>query len=290
MKNHAASNRQRLLNLSRKTGRGFQELVQYFAMSRFLYRLGKSPAGERVVLKGALLLHALEIADARSTLDIDLMARFSNSPVAVRSVVEAAIDQDVDPDGLEFLKDSIQISDIARDADYEGRRVRFVGNLGVIVIPMQLDLGFGDSLIPPPSWIATPTLLGYPSILILGYAPETSIAEKTHAIFKLGMLNSRMKDLYDISLLARTVTLDKDALVAAISATFAKRGDPVPTESVVFTDAYFKDETKQEQWSAFVRKRQVRDTPEHFSEVAREVIDFLKPFLERAARLQGIPS
>jgi hypothetical protein len=77
MTDYAASNRQKLLNLSRSTGRGFQELVQYFAMSRFLYRLSKTEAADRFVLKGALLLHALEIAHARSTLDIDLLGRFS---------------------------------------------------------------------------------------------------------------------------------------------------------------------------------------------------------------------
>jgi hypothetical protein len=284
MKDYAASNRQKLLNLSRETGRGFQELVQYFAMSRFLCRLGKSPAGKRVVLKGALLLHALEIAEARSTLDIDLMARFANSPETVRSVVEAAIAQEVDPDGLEFLKETIEISGITRDADYEGRRARFTGKLGVIVIPMQLDFGFGDAMVPPPAMIGTPTLLGYPPARLLGYAPETTVAEKTHAIFKLGLLNSRMKDLYDIRLLARTVTLNEDSLVTAIAATFARRGDPVPTESVVFTDAYFEDKIKQEQWAAFVRKRQVRDAPERFSEAAREVIGFLRPFLDRAVK------
>jgi hypothetical protein len=286
MMNFAASNRQKLLNLSRETGQSFQELVQYFAMSRFLYRLSKSESSDRFILKGALLLHALEIAHARSTLDIDLLGRLSNATEAIRSAVVAVIDQPVEPDGIEFQKDSIQISNITREADYEGRRIRFSGTLGVIRIPMQIDIGFGDSLIPPPTWIATPTLLGYESGKMLGYAPETSIAEKTHAIVQLGMLNSRMKDFYDIRLLARMVTLDEEGLVAALAATFRQRGTPVPAESVVFTNLFFDDETKQTQWATFIRKRQIEDVPQLFSEISREVIGFLKPFLAQAGKGQ----
>lgn len=290
MTDFAASNRQKLLNLSRETGQSFQELVQYFAMSRFLYRLAKSGATDRFILKGALLLHALDIADARSTLDIDLLGRFSNAPEAVRSAIEAAIGQEVEPDGLEFQKESIQISDITGEADYSGRRVRFTGTLGVIRIPMQIDIGFGDALVPPPTWIDTPSLLGYAPGRMLGYAPETSIAEKTHAIMQLGMLNSRMKDFYDIRLLAHTGSLNEEGLVAAIAATFAQRGTPVPTDSVVFTDAFFDDATKQTQWAAFLNKRQIHDAPQRFSEIAREVIEYLKPLLALAGKRQNPPA
>jgi hypothetical protein len=287
MTDFAASNRQKLLNLSRKTGQSFQELVQYFAMSRFLYRLAKSGTTDRFILKGALLLHALDIADARSTLDIDLLGRFSNAPEAIRSAIEAAIGQEVEPDGLEFQKDSIQISEITGEADYAGRRVRFTGALGVIKIPMQIDIGFGDSLVPAPTWIDTPSLLGYAPVRMLGYAPETSIAEKTHAIIQLGMLNSRMKDFYDIRLLERTVSLDEDGLVAALAATFTQRGTHVPVESVVFAEDFFEDATKQTQWAAFLSKRQIHDAPQRFSEIAREVIGFLKPLLDQAAERQN---
>ncbi|MFA5205469.1 MAG: nucleotidyl transferase AbiEii/AbiGii toxin family protein [Lentisphaeria bacterium] len=282
----AASNRQKLLNLSRATGRGFQELVQYFAMSRFLHRLSKTPAADRFVLKGALLLHALKITDARSTLDIDLLGKMSNTPEAIRSVMVAAIEQPVEPDGLEFQQDSIHISDITSDADYEGRRVRFAGTLGVIKIPMQIDIGFGDALVPPPTRINIPVLLGYEPGKLLGYAPETSIAEKTHTLLRLGMLNSRMKDLFDIHLMSRSIQLDEEDLVEAFAATFTRRGTVISMESVVFTDRYFDDENKQVQWAAFLRKRQIEGAPPRFSDVAREVTDFIKPLLDQAGRRQ----
>ena len=90
-KNIAASNRAKLLNLSRQTGQSFQELVQYFAMSRFLYRLSVSDVADQFVLKGAMLLHAM---------DIDLLGRISNSAESIRRAVENVIEQEVEPDGL----------------------------------------------------------------------------------------------------------------------------------------------------------------------------------------------
>lgn len=80
-KNMAASVGAKLLTLSRETGQSFQELVQYFAMTRFLYRLAQSTASSQFILKGAMLLHAMKITQARSTLDIDLLGETSNSQI-----------------------------------------------------------------------------------------------------------------------------------------------------------------------------------------------------------------
>ena len=281
-KNIAASNRAKLLNLSRQTGQSFQELVQYFAMSRFLYRLSVSDVADQFILKGAMLLHALKIAQARSTLDIDMLGRISNSEQSIRTSVENVIEQEVEPDGLEFFGKSIEISDIAKEAQYVGSRVKFTGKLGTIRIPMQIDLGFGDSVIPAPIRINTPTLLGYPSGKLLGYALETSIAEKAHAMFQLEMLNSRMKDFYDIWLLSHNVELDETVLAEAIAGTFGKRGVAIPTDSVVFTEAFLNNPDKQKQWSAFCRKRGITNAPAEFSIIADEVLRFLKPALDRA--------
>lgn len=281
-KNIAASNRAKLLNLSRQTGQSFQELVQYFAMSRFLYRLSVSDVADQFVLKGAMLLHAMEIEQARSTLDIDLLGRISNSAESIRRAVENVIEQKVEPDGLEFSGKSIEISDITKEAEYVGSRVKFTGKLGTIRIPMQIDIGFGDSVIPAPIRINTPTLLGYQPGNLQGYAPETSIAEKTHAMFQLEMLNSRMKDFYDIWLLSHSVKLDEAVLAKAIAGTFGKRGIAIPTDSVVFTEAFLNNPDKQKQWSAFCRKRGITNAPAEFSAIADEVLRFLKPAIEQA--------
>jgi predicted nucleotidyltransferase component of viral defense system len=284
-KNIAVSNRAKLLNLSRQSGRAFQELVQYFALSRFLYRLSVSDVSSRFILKGAMLLHALDIQQARSTLDIDLLGRIPNSPQSVRDAIQQVIRQEVQEDGLVFSESSIKISDITKDAGYLGRRVSFKGKLDSIRIPMQIDIGFGDTVVPDPIAISTPTLLGYPEGKLKGYAPETSIAEKTQIMFQRELLNSRMKDFYDIWVLSKNAGLDQATLAKAIAGTFQHRGTAILTDSILFTEAFGNDADKQKQWSAFRRKRDIENAPEQFSIIANEVIRFLKPALEQARAL-----
>ena len=104
-----ASVRQRLLNRARAEGRPFQELLQYFAMERFLYRLASSPFADRFVLKGALLLTAWKAPVTRPTIDIDLAGKTSNELEHMRSIVAELCQLDTEPDGLEFAPDSIEV-------------------------------------------------------------------------------------------------------------------------------------------------------------------------------------
>src|ERR1700749_2101898 len=100
-----ASVRQRLLNQSRAQDRPFQELLQYFAMERFLYRLAKSPYANHFILKGALLLTAWRAPVSRPTMDIDLAGQTSNELDHIKTVVIAVCDVAVDPDGIDFNRD-----------------------------------------------------------------------------------------------------------------------------------------------------------------------------------------
>jgi predicted nucleotidyltransferase component of viral defense system len=284
-KNMAASVGAKLLNLSRETGQSFQELVQYFAMTRFLYRLAQSTASSQFILKGAMLLHAMNITQARSTLDIDLLGETSNSLENIRETLNTVIDIEVDDDGLKFLKETIVISDIDKDGDYFGRRAKFRAKLGRMDIPMQIDIGIGDSVVPDPLEISTPAMLGYPSGTLRGYALETSVAEKTQAMLQLEMMNSRMKDFYDIWLLSQTGQLNEADLVRAIHATFNKRKLEIHFGSIVFSDVFLNCPEKQAQWAAFCRKRGIEDVPDTFAEVAGEVLRFLHPHLKAASQM-----
>ena len=131
-----ASVRQRLLNQSRAQGRPFQELLQYFAMERFLYRLSQSTSSDRFVLKGALLLTAWRAPQSRPTMDIDLAGRTSNELGHIAEIVGAVCEVVAEPDGVEFNRDSIEVSRIKEDADYEGVRVRFHATLAKARIPI----------------------------------------------------------------------------------------------------------------------------------------------------------
>ncbi len=127
VKNVVASIRQRLLDEARGTGRPFGELLQYFAMERFLYRLSKSPHSEKFVVKGALILATWEVSVTRPTRDIDLLGQVANDIGTVVALVKEVCRQRVQPDGLVFDSTTVQGEQIVEEAEYEGVRVRFLG-------------------------------------------------------------------------------------------------------------------------------------------------------------------
>jgi hypothetical protein len=280
----AASVRQRLLNIARDQGRPFTEVLQYFAMERFLYRLCKSDDGRNFILKGALMLLAWKAPLARSTKDIDLLGRMNNSVEDVVEAIKAACSQDVVPDGLHFDDKSLAGQQIAEDADYEGVRVRFRGNLGNARITMQVDVGFGDAIVPGPVEVDYPTLLDFPAPRLLGYSRESTIAEKFEAMVKLGILNSRMKDFFDIEFLSRQFEFTGQPLSDAIQETFTRRETEISVSPVALTKAFSDDPAKILQWRAFVRRSRIPAIPESLGDVVSHIALFLGPVAEALSR------
>lgn len=162
-KNIAASVRQRLLNKARATERPFAELLQYYAMERFLYRLSKSTYSERFILKGALMLSVWDAPHTRPTMDIDMLGQINNDIDSIVQFTREVCLQEAEPDGIIFDLDSIIAENIREDADYEGIRVRFRGSLDAAQFPMQLDIGFGDVVFPKAKTTDYPTLLDLPA-------------------------------------------------------------------------------------------------------------------------------
>ncbi len=194
----AASVHARLMNIARAQGRSFNDLLQLYAMERFLHRLSRSSHGSRFTLKGALMLRVWNPATYRTTRDIDLLGRLSNAVDAVAEVVRDICRQEVDPDGLEFDAETVRGESIIEDGDYQGVRIGFRGSLGGARADMQIDVGFGDEVTPSPAEIEFPVLLANPAPRLIGYPPETTIAEKFEVMLKRGLANSRMKDFHDI--------------------------------------------------------------------------------------------
>lgn len=276
-----ASVRERLLNQARLQTRPFQELLQYYAMERFLYRLSRSRHAEQFVLKGALLMTAWRAPLARSTMDIDLLGRTSNELEHIRTLIARVCEAESEADGIEFDTKSLKVARIKEDADYEGVRVRFHATMARARIPMQIDIGFGDVVTPNAIQIEYPTLLEFPSPVLLAYSKETVVAEKLEALTTLGTLNSRMKDYYDLWALSRLYGFEATILVKAISATFARRGTTVEPHPVGLGNHFVEE--KVTQWKAFIDRSRLGAVPAKFLEVAHTVKDFAHPALSAAA-------
>ncbi len=227
VKDTAASNRKRLRNYALKAGRPFQEVLQYFAMERFLYRLSISDVADKFVLKGALMFTAWGAPGGRPTRDIDLLGRMAYGVDVVAAAVRKICQQRVEPDGLLFDSTTVVGRVIKEDADYEGVRVTFLGKLQNARVPMQIDVGFGDVISPSSILTEYPTILDLSPPKIQGYSRESATAEKFEAMVKLGIVKSRMKDFFDIWLLSRRFDFDGASLASSIGAqTFRSVEEP----------------------------------------------------------------
>ena len=279
-KNLPASVRQRLANKAQETGRPFQEVLQYFAMERFLYRLSRSPHADKFVLKGALMFTAWGGLSSRPTKDIDLLARMDNTVETVETVMREVCGQEVEADGLVFDTESVAGEAIKEDADYPGVRVTFLVTLLNGRLSMQIDMGFGDVVTPSAAMTGYPALLDFPAPLMLGYPRETVVAEKFEAMTKLGLLNSRMKDFYDLWVLCQQFDFDGVTLATAIRRTFTHRKTAVVAHPTALTPTFGGDATKQTQWQGFLRKTRLNDLPTSLQSVIDELVLFLVPVAE----------
>ncbi|MBE1426530.1 hypothetical protein H4684_003196 [Desulfomicrobium macestii] len=274
-KNISASVRQRLLNRAHHDDRPFNELLQYYAMERFLYRLSRSAHADRFVLKGALMLRVWRSPQFRPTMDIDMLGRTNREDALILRQVRDIMMMDVGMDGLSFDTDSLRTERITEDAEYEGIRVRFLGSLGTARINMQIDIGFGDIVHPGPEMAEMPTMLDFPAPRLLCYSRESAIAEKFEAMVSLGALNSRMKDFYDIWLLSRQFDFIGKNLAEAIRLTFKQRDTVLPGDIEAFSRDFA--EVKQTQWMAFRKRLEQEHVPVLFQEVTRALAIFLMP-------------
>ncbi len=287
IKNVAASVRQRLKNLMERDHRTFEELLVYYAMERFLYRLSRSPHSQRFVLKGALMLTVWEAPLARPTRDIDLLGFGDNDVKAIVTTIREVCTAKVESDGIIFNPDSVTGVRIKEDADYEGVRVTFDGKLDTAKARMQIDVGFGDIVVPEATDIDYPTLLGHPAPHLRGYSMVSVVAEKFEALVQLDLLTSRMKDLHDICYLGRNFDFDGALLAQAIHETFVNRGTELTARPTVFTARFYKDADKAKQWTAFKRRLRESDAPAEVGEVVQQIDEFLMPVV--GAIVEDVP-
>jgi len=283
-KNAAASVKQRLLNIGKKTGEDFQLLLTRYAIERLLFRLGSSEHQNSFVLKGAMLFALWTGEMHRPTRDVDFLGFGENSDERLANVFRTLCAVEDAEDGLVFDSASVAVEQIREEDQYGGRRVTFSVTLGQARVALQVDIGFGDAITPAADMVEYPTLLGMEPPKLRAYPKETVVAEKVEAMVKLGLANSRMKDFYDLLVLSRTFAFDGTQVRDAIAATFKRRGTLLPTAiPVALTEEFAKDDSKQKQWKAFVRRSGLEKRVGELKEVVAELLVFVGPPLTAVA-------
>ena len=277
-RNLAASVRQRLLNSAKHNGEAFDLVLTRYALERFLYRLGKSQYHNQFLLKGAMLFAVWDGAPHRPTRDLDLLGFGPSDLPQLEKIFQSICQEPVEPDGLEFLSNTLRVAEIREDQEYQGIRILFDAKLENAIIPIQVDIGYGDAVTPAPEEITYPTVLDFPAPHLRAYPFYTVVAEKFQAMVWLGIANSRMKDFYDIWIIMRKFEFDGATLSQAIKATFERRNTLIPIEApLALTQVFASDAAKQNQWNAFLRKNALSADSLTLADIITALHDFLMP-------------
>lgn len=272
----ADSIKARLRNLAIMNNKPYEYVLTHYFNERVLYRISVSSYAPHFVLKGGLLLQAVFQQQARATRDIDLLAeQISNQTDDLRRIFKEVCSIQAD-DGIMFDLDSLEAEPITQNADYHGVSIFFDAFLDRTRGRIHIDVGFGDVVIPHPSSMTYPSLLDTDVIEIKAYSMESIISEKFHAMVDLAFANSRMKDFYDIAMLARRNNFEGTRLQNAIQATFKIRSTEMPAFPAVFTEAFILDRDKHTQWMAFIKRSGVDHS--NFADTLGLIKSFLHPF------------
>lgn len=275
----AASVRQRLVNLARDQGVDFNLVLQRYAVERFLYRLSVSSQVDRFTLKGAALLRVWVGQELRPTRDVDLLGSGPEDHAALRAAMEAICAVPCPEDGVDFDPASLRMDDIRDEQPYGGVRVRLHGRLGQARLALQVDVGFGDAVTPGREEQDYPTLLDHPAPRLWTYPRETVVAEKLEAMVRLGVTNSRVKDLWDLAYLARRFAFDGETLRSAIDETFRRRGTkPAEDRPEALRPAYYEDPLRARRWQELQRQVEAAgEGPARLVDAGEELRRFLAP-------------
>jgi len=276
--NLAASVRARLRMLASAEGIDFGAVLTRYGLERILYRLSISEDRGSFLLKGALLFDVWFDTATRPTRDIDLLGFGPADDERIADVFRHVCGAIVD-DGIAFDPTSVATTDIRKAAGYPGIRVTMHGDLDGARIHVQVDIFFGDAITPGPEEITFPVLIeGMPQPVLSAYPKPTVIAEKLEAIVRLGRINTRVKDHFDLWwLLVIDECLASDVCPAVI-ATFERRGTDIPHGVPVgLSQEYASDPRVLAQWRAFVTRNRLSapDLPELLGQIRETVMPML---------------
>jgi len=262
--------------LARRDGRATDELITLYILERFLYRLSRSRHRDRLVLKGGMLLAALD--ERRPTRDVDLLAQaVSNDADTIAAVVRDILTVDVD-DGVVYERQNLTAQEIREQGLYAGIRIVVPAYLHRARQPLRIDVSIGDPVTPAPGEIDYPALLDEP-FPVIAYPIETVLAEKIVTMIDRGDTTTRERDFADVALLISRHEIDAPRLLAAIAATATHRqSDLRPLAESLKTLA----EIRQTDWHRYIRRTGLDDqVPAGYADTIADIAAFADPILTR---------
>lgn len=261
LRNVEASVRDRLLNVMSDSGQDYNVLLTRYAIERLLYRLAASQYRSQFILKGAMLFAAWQHTPHRVTKDVDLLGFGDSTPETLKAIFAEICAEPVIEDGVLFDPSTVHAEPIRSQEMYAGVRVTMHGSLGNAKLHVQVDVGFGDSFAVEPVDLSFPSLIEMPAPAIRAYRMETAIAEKFEAVVTLGLMNTRMKDYFDLWYLAKNFAFDGQSVCDSIRITFERRGKALPEAAPVgLTESFWSDAHRMAMWESFCKKS-VRTKP-----------------------------
>ena len=278
MKNRADSIRARLLNLAKKERIDFQLIIIRFLHERLLYRISVSDYSQQLILKGGAFIYAVQGIKSRPTIDVDLLGTQISNDIETLCGVFRQICTIESEDEVAFNPKSVVGELITQQDKYNGARLYIDATFHTVKQRIQIDVGFGDIVIPVAQELEYPILLDEMQIpVIQAYSTETVIAEKFQAMIELSVANSRMKDFYDVYNLLTDNKFDNETLEEAIKVTFVNRGTSYTENHALFTAEFGTNPQRKKSWTVFLNKIN-RDKELEFEDVMRLISEKLMPF------------
>jgi len=263
-----------LQRTAKNTGRNTQELIQLYILEGFLARLAQSPVCEKFILKGGVLLAAF--GNRRPTKDVDFAGQdINNDEASVLALIKSVLGVELpEDDGIEFTPETAT-SEVIRDEDeYSGVRVSTDAQVASSRNKFHVDVNIGDPIVPGPTTVSIPRLLGGASITLSGYPLSMVHAEKIVTAVQRGVANTRWRDFGDIWTLSRNLPVSGRDLQKAIREVAQYRHAELISPSEVL-QGYA--ELAQARWAAWRRRQDRAELPEQFADLLADVITFAEP-------------
>ena len=269
----------RIKSVAKQNNAAARTLMRIYMMERFLERLAQSEYRDNFIIKGGILVTAMIGVAHRSTMDIDTsMKNLNLSAEDALRVVNQVKDIDLD-DGVSFeVKD---VSNIMDEMEYPGIRVTMNANVGRLITPLKIDISTGDVITPRAIEFNYDLLLEDRSISLWSYNLETILAEKLQTVLARGILNTRMRDFYDIRMLLDTYEdkVNKAVLKDAFAATCKKRGtDHLQEQAEEIIKIIEADEQLRVLWRAYQKKYSYAAEIDYASVISgvRKLMDWIR--------------